>query len=397
MTDAKIPDITTQLTTRALLDLLVVEHDPSGTSETVKMTAKDFLREVATELTISSDAVTLTQLNHKLQPQSGTSDNLSTINGTTAGQSGVLYASDYGTDTITIKHNVGNILCMGAADITLSHGCVFWYSDGTKVYISGGGGGGGGGGTTMTTSSISPTASNVTAAVNTRYIADVSGLTANRNFVLPAGTAGDEIEICIGTGDNQYALVLIGDTGITITGNGVKTASATEWSRLFITGETVRFVATSATNWHVVQDGRVMQIGVMERQTAQSINSATDTKIQTATIISNVGDVCDNTTNYRVTCRRAGLYSIKGYIALAGGLDDQEGSLAEIFINGVVNRYVQTFVSTSSSDRQGTAEIVYEKNLSVGDYVELYVFHNEGAAVNTNTTTYPQLSVIEQF
>jgi len=139
MTDAKIPDITTQLTTRALLDLLVLEHDPSGTSETVKMTAKDFLREVATELTISSDAITLTQLNHKLQPQSGTSDNLSTINGTTAGQSGVLYASDYGTDTITIKHNVGNILCMGAADITLSHGCVFWYSDGTKVYISGGG------------------------------------------------------------------------------------------------------------------------------------------------------------------------------------------------------------------------------------------------------------------
>lgn len=140
MTDSKIPDLTTQLTTRALLDLLVLEHDPSGTPETVKMTAKDFLREVATELTISSDAVTLTQLNHKLQPQSGTSDNLSTINGTTAGQSGVLYASDYGTDTITIKHNVGNILCMGAADITLSHGCVFWYSDGTKVYISGGGG-----------------------------------------------------------------------------------------------------------------------------------------------------------------------------------------------------------------------------------------------------------------
>ena len=146
MTDAKIPDITTQLTTRALLDLLVLEHDPSGTSETVKMTAKDFLREVATELTISSDAVTLTQLNHKLQPQSGTSDNLSTINGTTAGQSGVLYASDYGTDTITIKHNVGNILCMGAADITLSHGCVFWYSDGTKVFISGGGSSSSGGG-----------------------------------------------------------------------------------------------------------------------------------------------------------------------------------------------------------------------------------------------------------
>lgn len=102
------------------------------------------MRSAATELTIASDAVTITQSNHKLQPQSGTADDLSTISGTTAGQSGVLYASDYGTDTITIKHNVGNILCMGAADVSLSQGCVFWHSDGTKVYISGGGGGGGG-------------------------------------------------------------------------------------------------------------------------------------------------------------------------------------------------------------------------------------------------------------
>ena len=173
MTDAKIPDITTQLTTRALLDLLVLEHDPSGTSETVKMTAKDFLREVATELTISSDAVTLTQLNHKLQPQSGTSDNLSTINGTTAGQSGVLYASDYGTDTITIKHNVGNILCMGAADITLSYGCVFWYSDGTKVFISGGGGGGsssGGGDTIRTKYIITPSVASNNLTIALKYI-----------------------------------------------------------------------------------------------------------------------------------------------------------------------------------------------------------------------------------
>jgi hypothetical protein len=97
----------------------------------------------APELTISSDAITVTQANHKLQPESGTADNLSTINGTSEGQFGVLYVSDFGTDTITIKHNVGNILCVGAADISLSHGCVFWYSDGTKVFCSGGGGGGG--------------------------------------------------------------------------------------------------------------------------------------------------------------------------------------------------------------------------------------------------------------
>lgn len=99
------------------------------------------LLSAATELTISSDAITVTQSNHKLQPQTGTTDNLSTINGTTAGQSGVLYASDYGTDTITLKHNVGNILCLGGSDVALSSGCVMWYSDGTKIFVAGGGGG----------------------------------------------------------------------------------------------------------------------------------------------------------------------------------------------------------------------------------------------------------------
>lgn len=96
----------------------------------------------ATELTLSSDAITITQGNHKLQPQTGTTDNLSTISGTTEGQFGVLYVSDFGVDTITIKHNVGNILCLGGSDIALSNGAVVWYSNGTKVFIIGGAGGG---------------------------------------------------------------------------------------------------------------------------------------------------------------------------------------------------------------------------------------------------------------
>ena len=96
----------------------------------------------ATELTIASDAITITHAAHKLQPASSTADDLSTINGTSAGEFGVLYVSDFGTDTITIKHNVGNILCMGGIDISLSYGGVAWYSNGTKVFCLGGGGGG---------------------------------------------------------------------------------------------------------------------------------------------------------------------------------------------------------------------------------------------------------------
>ena len=76
-----------------------------------------------------------------------------------------------------------------------------------------------GGGSTITNSAITPTTTNVTAAVNTRYFADISGLTADRNFVLPVGTAGDEIELNITTGDDTYELVIIGNTGISINGN----------------------------------------------------------------------------------------------------------------------------------------------------------------------------------
>jgi len=98
--------------------------------------------ESAIEKIISGDAITITLSNHKLQPEAGVTDNLSTINGTVDGDFGILYASDFGTDTITIKHNVGNILCVGGADISLSYGSVNWYSNGTKIFVSGGGGAG---------------------------------------------------------------------------------------------------------------------------------------------------------------------------------------------------------------------------------------------------------------
>jgi len=91
----------------------------------------------ATELTIASDAITITQNAHKLQPESSTSDNLATISGTVAGDFGVLYVSDFGTDTITFKHNTGNILCLGGNDIALSYGAVAWYSNGTEVFVIG--------------------------------------------------------------------------------------------------------------------------------------------------------------------------------------------------------------------------------------------------------------------
>jgi hypothetical protein len=97
--------------------------------------------EATTELTISSEDLTITKTAHKLHPQSGTTDNLSTINGTADGDFGILSVSDLGTDTITIKHNVGSILCASGADINLRNGAIAWFLDRTKAFVIGDGSG----------------------------------------------------------------------------------------------------------------------------------------------------------------------------------------------------------------------------------------------------------------
>jgi len=71
-----------------------------------------------TEVTISSDAMTATQSVHTVAAQTGTADDLSTINGINDGQYIIIRAK--ATHTITVKHAVGNIQLNGGADYALS-------------------------------------------------------------------------------------------------------------------------------------------------------------------------------------------------------------------------------------------------------------------------------------
>jgi hypothetical protein len=68
-------------------------------------------------LTIASDALTVTASYHIIDGETAP-DNLSTINGGLDGAILFLHTLDSARD-VTIKHNVGNILCNGAADILL--------------------------------------------------------------------------------------------------------------------------------------------------------------------------------------------------------------------------------------------------------------------------------------
>lgn len=153
------------------------------------------------------------------------------------------------------------------------------------------------------------TTANVTAAVNAHYVCTIAGLTANRNFVLPSPTAvGDRVQVTVTDGDADYALIVIGNTGVTINGG----SAATEWSRLINANESVEFVATSSSNWQVSNDRRVPCSMRMELTTDADGETAFVWSVPTSlggawTTISATGITTD-TANSRATIRRAGKY-----------------------------------------------------------------------------------------
>lgn len=152
-------------------DLVATVNDPGGTPASRKVTLGNIFGAglnarfsqlalaAATELTIASGEITATQGVHKLQPESSTSDDLDTISGGSEGDILLLYLTDAGTDTITLKHGTGNISVLGGGDIALSEGVAALYYNGTAWLAVGGRGGGGGRGWVDIRAAMPPTTS----------------------------------------------------------------------------------------------------------------------------------------------------------------------------------------------------------------------------------------------
>lgn len=239
----------------------------------------------------------------------------------------------------------------------------------------------GGGGLTVVVASV--TGSNVTVTEDTHFILNLSGLTGDRDFPLPTPSAiGKKVKMTVSVGDDTYHLLL--------KVNGV------EVERAFITNETIEFTSygTGAGDWAISQNNLVKQHGMMERQTAQSINNATPVKVQLATAVINAGNVCD-TTNYKIVVRRSKNYEISLFGSLGGVFEDQEFLEIEAYVNGVLKKFYASHTSTPSTNRYQSPSLTFKIPLNAGDYVELYMYHTEGAAQNTDTTYYPQLAVLE--
>ena len=252
-----------------------------------------------------------------------------------------------------------------------------------------------GGGSSLTNSNISPTSANVTAAVNYRYFANISGLTANRDFVLPTPAVGDTIQISIVTEDDTYALILKGDTGITINGG----SAATEWSRLFIKNETVTFVANTTSNWQVLTDGRIPSTARIAATSAQSISSATSTQVALNGSIFDNASVAD-TTNSRLKIRRTNKYVLAAalrFSAIAVVMPRMTAWIGQ-FDTGAIIQLGEQYMSASSG--AGVAS----PGLSIATVIEMVegkqllfnVYQNSGTSqAPSSGAGYPHLEMTE--
>ena len=158
----------------------------------------------ASTLTISSGAVTITQSVHFISSETGTSDDLDTVNigvitPDMANQTMIFYIQAASGHTITVKNGTGNINLNGGVDFTLSGDkTLALFYDGTNISDTGAGGGGGG-------------------ASQLSDLSDVSSAATTAIYVLatPDGTSGNYSGRALVVNDLPTVSIAKGGTGQT--------------------------------------------------------------------------------------------------------------------------------------------------------------------------------------
>ena len=250
--------------------------------------------------------------------------------------------------------------------------------------------------------SASPTTAGVTGVVGTMHLLDISGLTASRNFTLPATAAvGDRVGVYITTGDDTHALIIIGDTGDTINGGSANT----EWSRLFITNECVILRCVTADSaWIVEYDGRIPQ-QAMCRLTTAATGEPVDTVVTPTAYSGAWTATIDNASlsivaSSDIKVRRAGNFLVSAQGVSGTNVTADKYFSVYLYLNGdaniaVGNQFIQSLATLGRVGAQ-TAMVP----LAAGDYIRYRWRSQEGSkdlltsASPANNTVFSLLEVL---
>ena len=243
--------------------------------------------------------------------------------------------------------------------------------------------------TMLEQSSQAPTASNITGAAGKHYLIDqATNQSANIDLTLPNGAAaGSKIRVTITAGDDTYAVIIKGAASTAINGG----TDNTEWSRLFITGESVLF-ESDGTDWWVVQDGRIACRSTLVNQatwTHTTIDAWEHADFTSGDGLVDVGNIIDltlQTNRGGVVIRRASDYRVVAstrYRILNSGI--QYG--ATFAIDGVLPEIAFRALNTAG----GTGVTIFMstgllEDVSVGTEITSYAFQSDSSSEDAESS-----------
>ena len=101
----------------------------------------------------------------------------------------------------------------------------------------------------------------------------------------------------------------------------------------------------------------------------QSLSASTTVKIQFDTEDYDTNNDYDNSTNYRFTVSKAGIYFIYSNVVLSNSVNER--AIAVFRINGTNHGRMENYSNVAGADPN--LYNAFSKNLSVNDYVEVFV------------------------
>lgn len=121
------------------------------------------------------------------------------------------------------------------------------------------------------------------------------------------------------------------------------------------------------------------------RSTAQSIPSATLTKLQLNTEEFDLTNAFDNVTNFRFLPNIAGYYQINGQVSLSAGTTGS-AFLTYLYKNGsLVKRGTLSYLSSGDGAHSQVNALIYLNGTT--DYIELWCYQGTAGALNTGVYT----------
>ena len=197
----------------------------------------------------------------------------------------------------------------------------------------------------------------------------VSKFTVDRTGAITTGildfsklATGTDGELITWDGDGNPAAVAVGTATHVLTSNGEGVAPT--------------FQAAGG-------GGAACDSAQIVRAAAQSITSGAITKIAFDTEVFDNGGIADVVTNDRIDVDDAGQYLIIASWVSGAVIDDGELIGVYIYIDGASVR--EHLVYSSATNRTVFASVTTEQDLAGTEYIEMHVFHNEGASQNTET------------